>query len=210
MTTATPRRSFREQMLDVRQEAILQAASQLLCQKTFAAMTMDDVADAVGIAKASLYKHFSSKDDLCCAAVVQMLSQVRAYLETLEPEAAPLEKLRAVVRWSLQRLLAQEIPEWPGSHSPLRTMLREHHDCLIEWLPVSQCLEQWIAQAQQQGALDAALPPRVVLHILYARACDPAAGFLQDAGLYDNAEIVDLVLRTRFDGLAARASAAEL
>lgn len=139
-----------------------------------------------------------------------MLSQVRAYLETLEPEAAPLEKLRAVVRWSLQRLLAQEIPEWPGSHSPLRTMLREHHDCLIEWLPVSQCLEQWIAQAQQQGALDAALPPRVVLHILYARACDPAAGFLQDAGLYDNAEIVELVLRTSFDGLAARASAAEL
>ena len=54
MTTATPRRSFREQMLDVRQEAILQAASQLLCQKTFAAMTMDDVADAVGIAMGSL------------------------------------------------------------------------------------------------------------------------------------------------------------
>ena len=75
MTTVTPRRSFREQMLDVRHEAILQATRQLLCQKNFAAMTMDDVAGAVGIAKARLYKHFSSKDALCCAAVVQMLAQ---------------------------------------------------------------------------------------------------------------------------------------
>ena len=97
-------------MLDVRQEAILQAASQLLCQKTFAAMTMDDVAAAVGIAKASLYKHFSSKDELCCAAVVQMLGQVRAHLASLPAQAAPLEKLRAAVSWSLQRLLAQELP----------------------------------------------------------------------------------------------------
>ena len=191
-------------MLDVRQEAILQAASQLLCQKTFAAMTMDDVADAVGIAKASLYKHFSSKDDLCCAAVVQMLSQVRAYLEALDPDTPPLDKLRAMVGWSLERLLAQEIPQWPGSNAPLRAMLREHQDCLSEWVPVSQCLEQWIQEAQQQGAIDAALPPRVVLYTLYARACDPAVGFLQDAGEYDDAEIVELVLRTSFDGLAVR------
>ena len=204
MTTATPRRSFRQQMLDVRQEAILQAATQLLCQKNFAAMTMDDVADAVGIAKASLYKHFSSKDDLCCAAVAQMLAQVRAYLEALAPDAAPLDKLRAVLGWSLERLLAQEIPQWPGRHSPLRALLREHQDCLSEWVPVSQCLERWIIQAQQQGAIDAALPPRVVLYTLYARACDPVVGFLQDGGQYGDAEIVELVLRTSFDGLAAR------
>ena len=204
MTTVTPRRSFREHMLDVRQEAILQAASQLLCQKTFAAMTMDDVADAVGIAKASLYKHFSSKDELCCAAIVQMLVQVRACLEALDPGALPLDKLRAVVGWSLERLLAQEIPQWPGSNSPLRALLREHQDCLSEWLPVSQRLEQWICEAQQQGAINPALPPRVVLYTLYARACDPAVGFLQDAGQYGDAEIVELVLRTSFDGLAAR------
>lgn len=204
MTTVTPRRSFREHMLDVRHEAILQATSQLLCQKNFAAMTMDDVADAVGIAKASLYKHFSSKDELCCAAVVQMLTQVRGYLEALTPDAAPLDKLRAVVGWSLERLLAQEIPQWPGSHSPLRALLQAHQDCLSEWLLLSQWLEQWIVEAQQQGALDPALPARVVLYTLYARACDPAVGFLQSAGDYSDAQIVDWVLQACFDGLSAR------
>ena len=204
MTTVTPRRSFREQMLDVRHEAILQATRQLLCQKNFAAMTMDDVADAVGIAKASLYKHFSSKDELCCAAVVQMLTRVRAYLESLPPHAAPLEKLRAAVSWSLQRLLAQEMPTWPGRHSPLHALLQAHQDCLSEWALVSQALQQWVRAAQQQNALDPRLPPRVVLLTLYARACDPVVGLLQESGDYCDADIVDWVLRTSFDGLAAR------
>ncbi len=191
-------------MLDVRHAAILQATRQLLCQKSFAAMTMDDVAAAVGIAKASLYKHFSSKDELCCAAVVQMLGQVRAHLASLPAQAAPLEKLRAAVSWSLQRLLAQELPTWPGRHSPLYALLQTHPDCLSEWALLSQCLQQWIALAQQQGAMDAALPPRVVLLTLYARACDPVVGLLQEAGGYCDADIVDWVLRTSFDGLAAR------
>ena len=116
MPTTTPRRSFRQQMLHVRQEAILEATCQLLGEKNFTAMTMDDVADAVGIAKASLYKHFSSKEDLCCAAVVQVLAQVSAYLAALAPDMAPVDKLRAVVGWSLQRVLAQEMPQLPSRH----------------------------------------------------------------------------------------------
>ena len=41
---------------------------------------MDDVANAVGIAKASLYKHFCSKEELCSAAMVQILGRVQTYL----------------------------------------------------------------------------------------------------------------------------------
>ena len=204
MTTVTPRRSFREQMLDVRHEAILQATTELLCQKNFAAMTMDDVADAVGIAKASLYKHFSSKDELCCAAVVQMLAQVRAYLEALEPEAAPLDKLRAVVGWSLERLLAQEMPLLPSRNSTLREVLLANSEYIDGLVRASDQIGQWITQAQAEGSVDPTLPPLVVLYTLYARACDPVVGFLRESGQYTEEDIVELVLRTCFDGLSAR------
>lgn len=59
-------------------------------------------------------------------------------------------------------------------------------------------------EAQQQGAIDASLPPRVVLYTLYARACDPAVDFLHSTGDYSDADIVAWVLQTCFDGLAAR------
>ena len=77
-TIATPRRSFKEHIHQAREEAILQTTCQLLGEKGFDTMTMDDVAQGVGIAKASLYKHFNSKEDLCCAAMVQVLGRVRS------------------------------------------------------------------------------------------------------------------------------------
>jgi len=62
------RLSFKEQMLAAREEAIIQSVNRLLAEKGFEAMTVDEVASAVGIAKASLYKHFPSKEDLAAAA----------------------------------------------------------------------------------------------------------------------------------------------
>ena len=59
-----PKLSFKQQQLIVRENAIVDATHQLLAQKGFDLMTMDEVAAEVGIAKASLYKHFPSKDEL--------------------------------------------------------------------------------------------------------------------------------------------------
>ena len=48
-----PRSSFREQMLRVREDAIVSAVNRLLAEKGFDLMTVDQVAAEVSIAKAS-------------------------------------------------------------------------------------------------------------------------------------------------------------
>ena len=60
METPPTKISFKEQMHQARRRAILQAACDLLGAKSFDAMTMDDVANGVGIAKASLYTSISA------------------------------------------------------------------------------------------------------------------------------------------------------
>ena len=109
MQPAPAKVSFKEQMHQAREHAILRSACDLLGEKSFDAMTMDDVAGKVGIAKASLYKHFGSKEELCSAAMVEVLSSAQTYLKSLDPALPAVDKLRAVVRWSLERLLAQEM-----------------------------------------------------------------------------------------------------
>ena len=196
--------SFKEQMHQAREEAILQATCRLLGEKAYDAMTMDDVANAVGIAKASLYKHFASKEELCCAAMVQILGKVQAFLDTVPAELAPQDKLRALVRWSLERLIACEMPLLPSRNTALRGVLMADKRYLDTLIGVSDCIGQWITEAQAQGRIDPSLPPLVVLYTLFARACDPVVSFLKEGGQYSDAEIVDLVVRTCFDGLAAR------
>lgn len=205
MQTLKPKVSFKEQMHLAREDAILQSTCRLLGEKSFDAMTMDDVANAVGIAKASLYKHFASKEDLCCAAMIQILGRVRAYLDTLPTDMPPQDKLRDLVRWSLERLITNEMPLLPSRNSSLRAVLMANKHYLDGLVTVSDQIGQWITEAQAQGFINPALPPLVVLYTLFARACDPVVGFLKEGGQYSDAEVVDLVVRTCFEGLAARA-----
>ncbi|RDD95503.1 TetR/AcrR family transcriptional regulator [Acidovorax sp. BoFeN1] len=204
MQTPKPKVSFKEQMHLAREDAILQSTCRLLGEKSFDAMTMDDVANAVGIAKASLYKHFASKEDLCCAAMIQILGRVRAYLDTLPTDMPPQDKLRDLVRWSLERLITNEMPLLPSRNSSLRAVLMANKHYLDGLVTVSDQIGQWITEAQAQGFINPALPPLVVLYTLFARACDPVVGFLKEGGQYSDAEVVDLVVRTCFEGLAAR------
>lgn len=204
MSTPSVKPSFKEQMHQAREDAILRATCELLGEKPFDAMTMDDVAAQVGIAKASLYKHFCSKEELCCAAMVQILGQVKEYLAGLPEEMAAGEKLQAVVRWSLERLLANEMPLLPSLNSTLREVLMANRQYLDGLVVVSDEIGAWITEAQAQGVIDPGLPPLVVLYTLYARACDPVVSFLKEGGQYSDAEIVELVVRTCFAGLSAR------
>ncbi len=204
MQTPHPKISFKEQMHQARENAILQTTCRLLGEKAFDAMTMDDVANDVGIAKASLYKHFASKEELCCTAMVQILERVQAYLHSLPDTMEPVDKLRALVRWSLERLISDEMPLLPSRNSSLRAVLMANKQYLDGLITVSDQIGHWITEAQAQGRIDPSLPPLVVLYTLYARACDPVVSFLKEGGQYADAEIVELVLRTCFDGLAAR------
>ena len=204
MQPAPAKVSFKEQMHQAREHAILRSACDLLGEKSFDAMTMDDVAGKVGIAKASLYKHFGSKEELCSAAMVEVLSSAQTYLKSLDPALPAVDKLRAVVRWSLERLLAQEMPLLPSRNSTLRSVLMANKCYADGVIQVSDIIGEWITEAQAEGVIDPDLPPIVVLYTLYARACDPVVSFLKDSSLYQDAEIVDLVLRTCFDGMRAR------
>ena len=72
MSAARPR--FREQFLQAREDAIVESVNRLLAEKGFDLMTVDEVVADVGIAKASLYKHFASKEALAAAAMVLLLA----------------------------------------------------------------------------------------------------------------------------------------
>ena len=201
---APARRSFREQMHLAREDAIVQAVNRLLAEKGFDAMTVDEVAAEVGIAKASLYRHFPSKEDLAAEAMVRTLERAQAFLDGLDTHLSPLQRLQAAVRWMLEVQLQGQMPSLPSANSSLRGTLMAHQAYMDRLMSVSEKLGSWIEAAQAEGSLDKTLPPIAVLYTLYARACDPVPGFLRSTGEYSDEQIIDLLLRTSFQGLAAR------
>jgi AcrR family transcriptional regulator len=200
------RLSFRQKVHLAREDAIVSVVKRLLAEKGYEQMTVDEVAAEVGIAKASLYKHFASKEALAAAAMVQMmglaLQQVAA--EQARPGVGAVDKLKAITRWTLETQLAGQMPTLPAENSALRNALIGDKVYMDGLMQLSEELGAWIVQAQQDGTVNRTLPPEAVLYTVFARACDPVVGFLKAGGTHSDEQIVDWVMLTCFEGLAGR------
>ena len=196
--------SFRTTVLQAREDAIISAGNRLLAEIGFDLMTLDAVVAEGGIAKASLYKHFTSKEELAAAAMVRVLQRALAEVARLQLlPGSPLDRLKAIARWTMEVQLAGEMPSLPAQNSSLRAALGAHKvymDCLLR---LSDELGEWIAAAQTDGSLRSGLPPELVLYTLYARACDPVLGLLKLSGQHSDAQIIEMLLATCFGGLGS-------
>jgi AcrR family transcriptional regulator len=110
-----PRSDTRRLTASERLPLIEQAATRLFAQRGFASTTVEEIAQAAGVTKPMLYRHFESKQELCMAllercraeliaaplarftpgaadAQTQLASMVEAWLEYIElhPDAARL------------------------------------------------------------------------------------------------------------------------
>jgi AcrR family transcriptional regulator len=71
MSIESVRNSLREKQRQERLELLLQAAEQVFAEKGYRDASMDEIAARVGIGTATIYSHFSSKEDLMVAAILE-------------------------------------------------------------------------------------------------------------------------------------------
>lgn len=85
---------------------ILSAAAQIFSQKGFHAASMQDIAQAVNLQKASLYHHVSSKQDILLALLDRALDLLIEHIEQVVEQPLPAdEKLRQAMIAYLQSML---------------------------------------------------------------------------------------------------------
>ena len=150
-------------MLRMREDAIVVAVNRLLATKGYDAMTVDEVAAEAGLAKASLYKHFTSKEELAGAAMVAVLDRALAFVDGLRSQAQlaavrPVDQLKAVARWAMQTQLEGEMPSLPSQNSSLSESLKSNDAYMDRLIDLSNKLSIWIAEAQTSGQINPSLP----------------------------------------------------
>jgi TetR/AcrR family transcriptional regulator, regulator of autoinduction and epiphytic fitness len=193
--------SFKQRQLIAREDAIIDTVHGLLAQKGYDQMTMDEVAAEVGIAKASLYKHFPSKEALAAAAMIRLLENTLMFIHGLALHLTAIDKLHALLRWALEVRMKGGLPTLPSENKNLRTSLMENMKYLGKVLDLNELLEKLIEQAKSDGAIRQDLPTEVVMFTIYARSCDPSVDYLKMMGQYDDNQIIEFLLSTCFNGL---------
>ena len=195
---ATP---YRLRQLELREEAILDAAHQLLGKLGYEEMTMDVVAAEVGIAKASLYKHFPSKEKLAARTMTRLFERTITRLQGL-PEALPAgEKLRQMLEWVLQERLKGSIPHLPSTNGALEQGLMTDEEYLAALFTLNAALSSLVDLAKAEGALANELPTDFIVTAIYARSCDPTLDYMQRGNSYSGDVIVRYMVRAFFSGV---------
>lgn len=88
---------YKEREKERREHEILLTARRLIRERGYAALNMDDLAEAVGISKPTLYQHFRSKEDLIIQVHIGGMQDIESYVCS-SSEESPLERLRLALR----------------------------------------------------------------------------------------------------------------
>jgi AcrR family transcriptional regulator len=107
---------------------IIQAAAQIIREKGYHGTSMQDIADAVQLQKASIYHHVNSKQDILFTILEQALDLlIEDMRAVVEAELQPEEKLKLAMRAYIGRL---------AENADLSTVLLLEHRSLEEDLRI--------------------------------------------------------------------------
>ena len=91
-----------------RNEEVFRTAAELMVQRGYAGTSMGDLAGAVGMTKAGLYHHISSKEDLLFQILLHAMEGLeREVIEPAKRQSDPEERLREMIRRHVRGLFDQ-------------------------------------------------------------------------------------------------------
>jgi AcrR family transcriptional regulator len=107
-----------------KREVILIRAAAMFKDKGFAASSMRDLAETVGIEAASLYNHIKSKSEILQEIIFHAASEVNQQLEEVDAEGkSSLKKIEDIIRFHVRMML---------------TRFEEYHVMTHEWIHLSE------------------------------------------------------------------------
>jgi len=94
--------------MSISRDLILESAAQVFCQKGYNGASMADIAEAVGLQKATLYHHFGSKQEILAELLDRAMAIVMENMaQVMQLDSSPDEKLKNAMRTYLQVLCEQ-------------------------------------------------------------------------------------------------------
>jgi len=162
---------------------VIDAAIDVFWQKGYAAASVQDVADSVGVLKGSLYYYIESKEDLLFRILEDVHEQSRKILdEVVALDTSPIERLRTYmerhVEWYLENVeeVTVYFRDWrylTGERLRVAIERRRGYDRVIRDL---------IMEAQDSGDVDRDVDPKYASFFLLAAVNHVPDWYRRDAG----------------------------
>jgi len=201
----TPQPNWRDRQRAIREEAILDAVQELLAERGYSLMSMDDVANCVGISKATLYQHFPSKEELAVRTIVRRIHSTIALMREQNDGLPAIERLEGVVwrilenRYAKHRLAdvnpAGMMPPNLLKEHPLYQEAQQHLETLMSAL---------VDEAKAQGDIQPHFPTPIIVQMFFSYLRDINYETLIRTGAVSPEILTETLMEMVFNGLRKR------
>lgn len=199
--SVTPQLNWRERQRAVREEAILEATSELMAEVGYTVMSMDDVANRVGISKATLYQHFSSKEELGVHTIIRRIQNIIQYISALDAHLPAIERLEQVVGRTLKQRYAKQRVDMNVTHFMPPHLLREHPKYQDAHRGVELAMMQLIDEAKNQGDIREQYPTSIIAQMLFSCIRDANYEMMIRAGVVTPETLTETLMAIFFNGI---------
>jgi AcrR family transcriptional regulator len=160
-----PRQPYKQKERQWRENEIVQQARQIMLERGYVSLNMDDLAERVGISKPTLYQHFKSKEDIAARVILRDFEATRAQFQQPQ-EGTALEKLTINLRWLLKTRYTQGNAISNFGYEVIsifhaNTELRAHREQSI------LAFHELVDAAKAQGEINTELPTPLVVQAMF-------------------------------------------
>ena len=210
MSIADGPRSLKDRQREERERLILEAAEELLAEKGYHEMSIDEIAARVGVSKGTVYLHFPSKEELVLAYLGRGMRRfMQEATDALNASASPSDRLRSLMElfyagvFKGRNNLFTAIYENPELRNRMLDRKREFHG---QWDALSERVSQVFDEGKARGEFDATIPTPVLVSLFWSLASPRTYERLVEQEQMPLDEMVNHLSRFFFKGLAASGS----
>jgi len=159
----------RERRAKRRDSDVLEAATKVFYEQGYAAASVQDVADELGILKGSLYHYIDTKEDLLFRLFEDVHDDVERILEEVREDGGePLEQLKLYVRRQIEYNLTH-LPRVTIYYHDMELLTPKRLAKVTERRRVhTRFVTDLVKDLQREGRADSSLDPRIVANCIFA------------------------------------------
>jgi len=191
---------LRARQRQARGEAILCAAFDLMAEQGYEALTMEVLAEQVGISRQTLYHHFASKEDIALRAVLKLMEQGTQAIYELDTASSPLARLERVIRWMLELRFSPNGAAFVKAR-PALGPIKAHPEYRRAFIQRTEAINGIVKAAQSAREINTSLPSALIVQMLLGLVVGAEYEELIAASVISPADVTEMVVAAFFQGV---------
>lgn len=162
--------SYKERARQLREREILKTAARLIRDNGFINLNMDDLAEAVGISKPTLYQHFKGKDDMVARAMLLSIQSLETFMDEMQTPTA-LDGLEAIMRYMLESHADPDgfsVALMRDASVAMKHLTEAPPSMRETQIRVNQKVTALVEQAKDEGSIRADMPNVVIIGMMFS------------------------------------------